>query len=255
MIEENLKNLGLTDKETAVYLEVLKAGRTNPTQVSRLTKINRTTIYSVAKELIKKGFILEDLAGQASSLVAIPPQDLKFLIQKEEKQLEQKKAAIGRMIQDLQNLTKNAKYAIPKITFIQEQDLEDYLYKRSDEWHASIMKYDGILWGFQDHTFAEHYEKWIDWEWRVGGPKNLRLRLFSNKSGIEEKNKQKEFSDRRQIKYWKKPEEFTGTVWVHGDYLILVQTRERPHYLVEIYDALLAANMRKFLAGIWDEIK
>lgn len=255
MLENNLKNLGLTEKETVVYLEVLKAGRTSPMQVSRLTKINRTTVYSVAKELVKKGFILEDLAGQASSLVAIPPQDLKFLIQKEEKQLEQKKQAIGQMIDELQNFTKNTKYPIPKITFIQEQDLMDYLYKRSDEWHASIMKYDGILWGFQDHTFAEHYEKWIDWEWRIGGPKNLRLRLFSNKSGIEEKNREKEYSNRRQVKYWSGKQNFTGTVWVHGDYLLLVQTRARPHYLVEIYDELLAKNMREFFNGVWDKLK
>lgn len=255
MLENNLKILGLTDKETAVYLEVLKSGRTNPAQVARLTKINRTTVYSVAKELAKKGFIAEDLAGQASSLVAIAPQDLKFLIQKEEKQLEQKKQAVVQMIEELQSLTQDDKYPIPKISFIQEQDLMDYLYKRSDIWHASIMKYDGILWGFQDHTFAEHYEKWIDWEWRVGGPKNLRLHLFSNQSNIEEKNKAKEFSNRRQIKYWHGKQNFTGTIWVHGDYLLLVQTRERPHYLVEIYDQLLAANMREFFNGAWEQIK
>jgi predicted transcriptional regulator len=255
MLNDHLKNLGLTDKEISVYLEVLKNGRVSPAAVSRTTKINRTTVYSVSKELGKKGFIVEDLAGQASTLVAIPPQELRFLIQKEEKELEQKKQSIGQMIEELQSFTKNTKYAIPKITFIQEEDLMDYLYKRSDEWHRSIMEYDGILWGFQDHTFAENYEKWIDWEWRVGGPKDLRLRLFSNQSGIEEKNKGKEYSDRRKIKYWKKEKTFTGTVWVHGDYLILVQTGQRPHYLVEIYDKLLAENMREFFAGVWDEFE
>lgn len=255
MLEQTLINLGLTEKETAVYLEVLKRGRAGATDVAKATKINRTTVYSVAKELVKKGFILEDLSSKTSSLVAVPPQDLKFLIQKEEKQLEQKKQAIGKMIEDLQQLTMESQYAIPKITYIQEYDLEDYLYKRSDEWHASIMKHDGILWGFQDHTFAEHYENWINWEWRIGGPKNLRLRLFSNQSEIEEKNRAKEFSDRRQIKYWKQPQQFTGTVWVHGDYLILVQTRHKPHYLVEIYDILLAENMRRFFSGVWEEIK
>ncbi len=254
MLESNLKSFGLTEKEAIVYLEILKLGRAGATEVAQTTKINRTTVYSVAKELIKKGFVLEDLAGKTSSLVAVPPQDLKFLLQKEEKQLEQKKLAMAKMIVDLQNLTKDAKYAIPKITFIQEEDLMDYLYKRSDEWHASIMKYDGILWGFQDHTFAEHYEKWINWEWQVGGPKDLRLRLFSNESAIEEKNRAKEFSGRRQIKYWKGKENFTGTVWVHGDYLILVQTGTRPHYLVEIYDQLLAQNMREFFKGVWDKL-
>lgn len=254
MVQEYLKNLGLTDKEITVYLEVLKHGRVGATQVSQTTKINRTTVYSVAKELIKKGFILEDLAGKTSSLVAVPPQDLKFLVQKEEKQLEQKKESIAKMIGELENLSKNSKYAIPKIAFIQEEDLMDYLYKRSDEWHSSIMKHDGILWGFQDHSFAEHYEKWIDWEWRIGGPRDLRLRLFSNDSSIEEKNKGKEYSNRRIIRYWNKTP-FSASVWVHGDYLIMVYTQNRPHYLVEIYDALLAENMREFFKGVWEQVK
>ncbi len=256
MLESNLKNLGLTDKESAVYLEVLKRGRVSPTEIAQTSKINRTTVYSVAKELIKKGFLLEDLAGAASSLVAVPPQELKFLVQKEEQILENKKKLISQMVKELENFTKDSKYAIPKITFIQEQDLMDYLYKRSDEWHKSIMSHDGILWGFQDHTFAEHYEKWIEWEWKIGGPKNLRLRLFSNESEIEEKNKGKgKDFERRVIKYWKKPNKFTASIWVHGDYLVFVQTQERPHYLVEIYDVLLAENMRQFFTGVWDEIK
>jgi DNA-binding MarR family transcriptional regulator len=255
MINDHLKNLGLTDKEILVYLEVLKHGKASPSEVAKLTKINRTTVYSVAKELVKKGFLLEDLAGQTASFMAVAPQDLKFLIQKEEKQLAEKKQLLDQMILELQTFTKDAQYPIPKITFIQEDSLEDYLYKRSDEWHKSIMKHDGILWGFQDHTFADTYEKWINWEWQVGGPKNLHLKLFSNRSDIEEKNKTKIFADRRQIKYWSGPEQFTGTVWVHGDYLILVQTKTRPHYLVEIYDELLAKNMRQFFSGVWSAIK
>src|SRR5580704_8592023 len=118
MLEDSLKNLGLTDKETTVYLEVLKRGRVNPTEVARATKINRTTVYSVAKELAKKGFIVEDLAAKGNSLVAVPPQELKFLIQKEEKQLEEKRKAVGDIIAQLQSLTQESKYAIPRISFI-----------------------------------------------------------------------------------------------------------------------------------------
>lgn len=253
-LNETLKNLGLNEKQISVYLTVLQQGKISPANVAKITRINRTTVYSVAKELAEKGYISEDLGGTNSYLVAVPPDDLKYVIQKEEKKLETKKTLLEAAIRDLQSFTKNTKYSIPRITFVQEEDLETYLYKRSDEWHASIMKYDGILWGFQDHTFAENYEKWIDWEWQIGGPKDLRLRLFSNESKIEEKNKGKGYN-RRQIKYWKKGNTFTASVWVHGDYLILVATRERPHYLVEIYDVLLAHNMRVFFQGIWDEIK
>jgi predicted transcriptional regulator len=253
MINETLKNIGLSEKEIAIYLAVLEQGKALPANISQITKINRTTVYSVAKDLVKKGFLYEDLGGQITYLVAVPPQDLKHLLQKEEVELENKRKLFETAILELQNFSKNTKYTIPKISFIQEQDLDNYLYKRSDEWHASIMKYDGILWGFQDHSFAENYEKWIDWEWRVGGPKDLRLRLFSNESGIEKKNKNKEYSNRRIIRYWNKTP-FTASVWVHGDYFIMVYTQKRPHYLVEIYDSLLAENMREFFKGVWQEL-
>ncbi len=252
MIHETLSKLGLSEKEISVYLEVVKHGQISPAYIARITKINRTTVYSVAKELAKKGFIAEDLAGKTGSLVAVPVEDLQFLIKKEEKQLEQKKYTMHQMIEQLQTLTRS-KYAIPKITFIQEQDLEDYLFKRSTEWHKSIMKYDRILWGFQDHSFAQSYEKWVDWEWQQGGPPGLQLRLLTNKSEIEEKNKIKGYT-RREIKYWDKGN-FTASVWVHGDYLIMVVTKQRPHYLVEIYDGTLAYNMREFFKGVWNEIK
>jgi sugar-specific transcriptional regulator TrmB len=254
MINETLLKLGLSEKEAAIYLGVLGQGKASPTHIAQLTKINRTTVYSVAKDLVKKGFLYEDLGGQTTYLVAVPPQDLQHILKKEEVELENKRKLFNTAITELEAFGKNTKYVIPKITFIQEGDLENYLYKRSDEWHASIMKYDGILWGFQDHSFAENYEKWIDWEWRIGGPKNLKLRLFSNKSGIEEKNKEKEYSNRRIIRYWDKTP-FTASVWVHGDYLIMVYTQNRPHYLVEINDPLLAQNMRDFFAGIWEKVK
>lgn len=252
MINDTLQKLGLSEKEIAIYLAVLQQGKVTPANVAKLTKINRTTVYSVAKELVARGFINEDLAGAYSYLVAVPPSDLNFVIQKEEKALETKKQLIVKAIEELQNVAKNTKYAIPKITFVSEEDLENYLYKRSDEWHRSIMERDGILWGFQDHTFTENYEKWIDWEWKIGGPPGLRLRLLSNKSDVEERMKKKGY-EQRQVKYWNKSSQFTATVWVHGDYLIMVVTKKRPHYLVEIHDVTLSHNMRELFKGLWEQ--
>lgn len=53
-----------------------------------------------------------------------------------------------------------------------------------------------------------------------------------------------------EIRYWKEANQFTATVWVGGDYLVMVSTREEPHYLVEIHDATLAQNMREVFKGI-----
>ena len=35
------------------------------------------------------------------------------------------------------------------------------------------------------------------------------------------------------------------------EYLIMAQTRVRPHYLVEIHDAVLARNQLQLFKGLW----
>ena len=63
-IDQQLKQFGLNENESRVYLEVLKHGKLAITQVPKLTHINRTTVYSVAKKLVGMGLISEDLGGK-----------------------------------------------------------------------------------------------------------------------------------------------------------------------------------------------
>ena len=251
MLEESLKQLGFAEKEIKVYLTVLEQGKTTPANIALLTGINRTTVYSIAKELLEKGVIAEDIAGPKSYLVALPPEDLKNLAKKEERDLQTKKILINQVTSELQNFTKNTKYSIPKISFIYEEDLENFLYKQAPEWNRSIMERDGIWWGFQDPSFVLHYQKWIDWFWQESAPKNLELKLLSNDTADEQLVAKKGY-ERRQIKFWKKGKDFTATTWIAGDYLIMVMTNQHPFYLVQIHDATLAHNMREMFKNIWE---
>jgi hypothetical protein len=91
------------------------------------------------------------------------------------------------------------------------------------------------------------------WFWKTA-PKQIDLKLFSNKSEIETQMKEKKII-RRQIKFWKGENELTGTQWVVGDYIILIVTKERPYYLVEIKDAIMAHNMRELYKNTWESFK
>jgi len=57
------------------------------------------------------------------------------------------------------------------------------------------------------------------------------------------------------MKFWNEPSKFTATTWIAGDYLVMIITNQRPHYLVEIYDATLAHNMREVFKGLWKKVK
>ena len=106
----------------------------------------------------------------------------------------------------------------------------------------------------QDHTFAKHYEKWIDWYWKTIAPTKLELKLLSNKSRIETTIKKKTYP-RRKIKFWSDSKAFTATTWETGNYLTMIISNQKPHYLVEIHDKTLAYNMAELFKGIWNKVK
>ncbi len=250
MIENILKQLGFGDKEIKVYLTILEQGKTTPANIASITGIKRTTVYSISKELLDKGVITEDIAGPHGYLVALPPEDLKNIAQKEERELQNKRILIDQAVNELQTFTKNTKYAVPKITFIYEEDLNDFLYKQTPEWNKSMLTKDSTWWGFQDPSFPSSYPEWIDWVWKTS-PKEIQLKLLSHRSKAEEEIAAKNY-ERRNIRYWKDGFNFTGTNIVAGDYILLIITSQKPHYLVQIHDATMAHNMREMFRSMWE---
>jgi len=245
-----LEKLGFTQKEAEIYLALLQYGSMTPADLSKQTGIRRPTVYSVSKELIKKGMVTEDLGGVSRKLLAKPPQDLAILTNREERALAQKKALVGQAVQELRAIAQNAQYEVPKIVFIPQDQLEAYLYKRADTWNESIREADGIWWGFQNHTFVESYHDFLDWYWRESDHRGVEIHLLSNESDIEKTTDLRQYKD-RQIRFWNPGKAFSATLWVCGDFLIMITT-DTPFYLVEIHDRVLAENMRSMFHGLWN---
>ncbi len=248
----NLIRLGFKQKEIEVYKALLGLGRATPVELATITNIKRVTVYAIAKSLVAKGVIAEDLAGKKISLVALPPMELGNLIEKEKVALGKKEGLINQTVADLSQLFKTEKFSVPRIRFIEENQLEEYLYTRSKNWYKDAMKTDGINWGFQDHTLVEHYKKWLEWLWEHEHF-GLTVKLLSNTSQTEQALK--DIYTRREIKFWSKASQFTATTWIIGNYVIMINTREHPFYLLEIRDATLAHNLREVFKNIWDDIK
>lgn len=253
MIHQLLKQLNFGDKEIEIYLAILEHRKISPTDIAKITKINRTTVYSVAKELKKKGVIAEDLGHATTYYTALPLKELKQLAAHEEKQLENKKVIIENAIKELAVLPKAEFYAIPKIRFIDEAELSDFLYAQTPVWNEAMLKTDSTWWGFQDSSVIKYHEDWINWYWK-NAPKKIYVKVISNSSKIEEEMKKRKYS-RRKVKFWKSTFNFSATTWVVGDRVVMVVTNHKPHYLVEIHDAVLASNMRELFRSIWEDLE
>ncbi|MEI6022260.1 MAG: helix-turn-helix domain-containing protein [bacterium] len=254
MIEQSLQKLGFSEKEIAIYLCVLEHGKLSAAIVARITKINRTTVYSVTKELISKGFIIEDIGGVNRYYTALQPNDIPGLYKKEEQLLQEKKKIVDQVIQELASIPKSKSYSVPKIRFIDEYHLNDFLHTQLPVWIESAKSTDKNWWGFQDVSFIDTYPDWYKYHWEIF-PKEYGTRLFTNQKPSEEKfAKHVSDTERRQIKYWSKSKDFTATHAVLGDYVLFSITNQRPHYAVEIHDAVMAENIREIFRGLWEEV-
>jgi sugar-specific transcriptional regulator TrmB len=252
MTEQILRDLGFSSKEIKIYGLILKQKNITPAELARQSKINRTTVYALAKSLIGKGIVAEEPGGKSIRLVPVPGAELKKLIRKEERDLKVREQLISRLAEHLAIAQVGVEYAIPKIRFVEDADVEDYLYDSLKKWTENMLKHDGTWWGFQDSSFVEEYRKWIDWSWKHS-PKGIELKLLSNKSPIEERLRGK--YAQRQIKFWSNSESFTGTIWIGGDYIVMIVTQAKPFYLVEIHDAVMAHNLRETFKNLWPMVK
>ncbi|OGZ96112.1 MAG: hypothetical protein A3I44_04790 [Candidatus Sungbacteria bacterium RIFCSPLOWO2_02_FULL_51_17] len=252
MLEAQFQKIGLNDNEREVYLAILRAGKITHERVSRATGVNRTTVYSIAEKLKKLGLISEDLGAKVSYLSSEGAEALSRMFEKEEGRLHEQKKTAEEIARELQHMTKGENYSVPKIKFVEEDDLNGYLYKRYGAWVQSGANYDSTWWGFEDHSFTEKYGTFIDWCWKQE-PGNLQVRFFTNQADVE-KEMSKKYRN-RFIKPLAEENSFDSCFWVCGDYIIMVRSRERPHYLVEIYDTVLARNQRQLFKSLWDASK
>src|SRR5258707_1002354 len=139
MLEKLLNQLGLGNKEQAVYKLILEHGKIAPTLLGRLARINRTTIYSVAKELKEKGLIVEDFGGKTLYYLPAREKELEKIVEKEKEAVKVRESSIRELQQFLKNIPESKTYSVPKIRFVDEADLEKYLYEAFPRWVGSML--------------------------------------------------------------------------------------------------------------------
>jgi len=82
--EEVLKDLGLSEKETNVYLALLSLGQSAVNAIAKKTRLNRVTVYDVLKYLQEKGLASYVVKSGVKYFEAAEPQKLLGDLQEKE---------------------------------------------------------------------------------------------------------------------------------------------------------------------------
>lgn len=104
MFVTTLEKLGLTEKESKLYLTSLRIGPTSMQVLARKAGIDRGTAYHVAQTLSEKGLFDTTQNGKRPLFRASSPQNLYEYVEQKKRQADQHFAAVQEMIQDLNDL-------------------------------------------------------------------------------------------------------------------------------------------------------
>lgn len=92
-----LSRFGLNRDETVTYLTLQRRPEASPLQLSRDTKINRTTLYRVLESLEEKGLIEKIIGYKSTRFQASPPDALRFLLARKQTEVSD----LERMLPDI----------------------------------------------------------------------------------------------------------------------------------------------------------
>lgn len=105
---QELTNLGLKDKEAAVYLSCLELGPSPVQPIAKKAKVVRATTYVILDSLMNMGLVTKYKEGKKTLFSAETPRQLLRLLERQQEVIQEKQYDLESILPGLQMLTKAA---------------------------------------------------------------------------------------------------------------------------------------------------
>ncbi len=132
LIIDFLKNQGLNDKDIAVYLDIFQHGQSFASSIGLRTKIDRTTVYSVLKRLLKHGFIVQSMINDVAVYIATSPEVFLREIDEDIEELVSRKNLAEAFVSEIGKLTSHS-FLRPKMRIYEGDKAIINLYEETIE--------------------------------------------------------------------------------------------------------------------------
>ena len=234
-----LKEFGLSDKESEIYLTLLKGGPSTVAELAKKTSVLRQSIYDVLDKMISKGIIGHSISNNVKVFHAV---DTKILVQL----LEDKKKLLIKSLPEFEKLKLDHKSLFNVKTFVGYKGLKniwaDMLVVGQDTYF--IIDYDifGTLFKelFIQNFIAKRIEK--------GFSHNV---IFTSKSNTPQIYEKSEPERLRNVRYLTKIKDFKSTVFFYGDKMGFFSMGEQPTAIL-IDDKDAVTSMKAIYNILWE---
>lgn len=174
-VTETLGGLGLTDKETSVYLSLITHGGMGSTiEVAGYTGIARTSVYDILTSLQRKGILVEKRRKNTKVFSVESPAHLMAYLQKQEAELATTKQKLKGTVADLESLLNPA---LPVPSLRQFRGEEGIIRMWEEQMLLSVCE--GSAFNiFCTETFLAHFQPWLKQKSAELQPKGVGVKVL-----------------------------------------------------------------------------
>lgn len=121
-------SFGLTEKESATFLELIRLGACPISKWATHTNINRTSMYVLLDRLSSKGLVTSYLHHEMLYVQAVPITELPALLSDKQQALEKSRDLLIKNLGELQKLEKS-QGLLPKISYYEGRSRVETMYE------------------------------------------------------------------------------------------------------------------------------
>src|SRR3989344_8299023 len=101
MIQDSLRNIGLTNGEIKVYISLLEIGSSTTWNITKKSEISGSKVYEVLERLAKKGLVSSINKNGVKYFEASSPNRILDYLKEKENQVKEEKISIQKIIPEL----------------------------------------------------------------------------------------------------------------------------------------------------------
>ncbi|KKT17232.1 MAG: Transcriptional regulator, TrmB [Candidatus Giovannonibacteria bacterium GW2011_GWC2_44_8] len=242
-LENEIKKLGLSDKEAKVYLTVLELGQAPVAEISVHSGVVRVTTYVILEELKKKGLVSTFLKGKKTYFSVEPPERLSHLFEIEERRLKENFSDLKKILPDLKEIYES-RGERPKIRFFEGDEginsLREDILKTKTKFLYQILPIDIIAKNLSEKKFQNEKVKKLY---------NIPSKsIYYNKKG-------KIFPGKlNKAEYKFLADKFETEIIIYGEKTAFINVKKKPTGII-IDDFSVSQTVKIFFETLWKFLK
>ncbi|MDP3989096.1 MAG: helix-turn-helix domain-containing protein [bacterium] len=238
-LEQKLEQIGLSDKESAVYIASLESGPSTVVHLAEKTNIKRPTVYVAIESLTKKGLMSSVMQGKKTLFVAEDPGNMDRLIKEAQVEVSERAKLLEGISPELSSLFGMYKEGRPIVRFYEGKEGIETIRRDFAE-----MKFESVC-SFVDRNKMHELFPAQSTVTQMRVQKQIPSRMIYTGDREDTLNDPNKYRQARWISKDKYP--FSGDITIYGNRVALTSFSDNPTSVIIENDGI-----RKLLQASFD---